>query len=309
MAWNPLGSDQKRYLCDEIARQVSCARDPRQAAWAIKLIHECFWFWTADGVDDHGRVGRDKLKYSVDYLWHSESVCGLSREACASDHAPTVRHQMSNLRHEHAVPRKLILERLMVSEPLAQAELLALLEHFCLGVVLTREDAALNSRFQRSMPPSWDITDQAADAFARYRHPSVGLFPRLHPPRGRECSPREDAPPKQVAPLLALASPRQAVTALAGADPFATSTTVDVISDLQRRFRLGNEQFRRLHHGARPSLAGHVAYCRERTRFTTHTNADVCSRLQACLAQLDQGASWDQAIAAALARFPLPVER
>jgi hypothetical protein len=312
MAWNPLGSDQKRYLCDEIARQVSSARDPGCAAWAVRLIHECFWFWTADGVDGHGRVGRDKLKYSVDHLWHSEGACGLSREACQRGDAPAVRHQASNLRHEHAVPRKLILERLMVGEPLAQAELLALLERLCLGVVLTREeDAQLNAQFQRSMPPAWDITDPAADVFARYRHPSVGLFPRLHPPRGRQSSQPGDSMPRKAGPRLVPLHPRQGAPASSGSggDPIDTSTTLEVISELQRRFALRNEHFRLLHHGKRPSLANHVAYCRERTRFTTHTNADVFSRLQVCLAQLDQGASWDQAIAAALARFPLPVEQ
>jgi hypothetical protein len=184
MAWSPLGSDQKRYLCDEISRQISSARDPRRAAWAIKLIHECFWFWTADGVDDQGRVGRDKLKYSVDALWHSESVCGLSRTDCERGHPSKVRHPTSNLRHEHAVPRKLILERLLAGAPLAQEQLLGLLERLCLGVVLTKdEDAALNAHFQRAMPPAWDIGDPAADPFARYRHPDVALFPRLHPPR------------------------------------------------------------------------------------------------------------------------------
>jgi hypothetical protein len=224
-----------------------------------------------------------------------------------------VRHQVSNLRHEHAVPRKLILERLMVGEPLAQAELMALLDRLCLGVVLTREeDAALNAHFRSSMPPHWDIGDPAADAFARYRHPSVGLFPRLHPPRGLKSLPREESPPKKAAPGLVLGSPRQRATTLANSkvDCFNPEATLQVIADLQGRFRLRNEHFRLLHHGIQPSLGGHVTYCRKKAgeggRFTVRTNVDVCKRLRLCLEQLDQGASWNQAISRALAALPLP---
>lgn len=155
MSWKPLGAADKRRLCAEISRQVEAASDQRYSPWAKHIIHQCLWFWTADGVSANGRVGRDKIKYDVDALWHSESVCGLTREACSLGHRALASHPKNLLRHEHAVPRQVIVRRILTAPSLPPASLLDVMERCCIGVVLLKsEDATLNAvhRSQSRLP-------------------------------------------------------------------------------------------------------------------------------------------------------------
>lgn len=179
--WKPLGGEHRRYLSEEIARYLPVASQGPRAPWAGRIIDSLFWFWTADGMDERGHVGRDKLKYSFDFLWHSQEACGLSRSECAAGCAVA---RAKDLRHEHAVPKDVILERLLGDPPLGADGIMALLEAKCFAVILTKaENDRLNGLFKNSMPEPWHIDDPDADPFARYKHESVGLYAKLHPPR------------------------------------------------------------------------------------------------------------------------------
>ena len=185
--WKPLSPEHKRYLSEEIARQLPLARKGPCTAWAYRIIDNYLWFWTADGEDEQGEIGRDALKYSFDFLWHSEAACGLSRAECA---AGRPEEAATDPRHEHAVPKRLIQDRLLRSPGIDANEVMAVLEQHCRAVILTNEeDKKLNKYFRNSMPSPWDIDDPGAEPFARYRHPSVGLFGKLHPPRSRAVTP------------------------------------------------------------------------------------------------------------------------
>ncbi len=98
MNWKPLDDVNKRFICDEISRQLAVAAVKRHSPWAIHLIKQGLWFWTADGQDGEGNAGRDKIKYSIQHLWHSERVCSLTRQACAQGLARSVRLHRNELR-------------------------------------------------------------------------------------------------------------------------------------------------------------------------------------------------------------------
>ena len=158
-------------LSEEIARQLPLARQGPRTAWAYRIIDNYLWFWTADGEDEQGEIGRDKLKYSFDFLWHSQAACGLSRAACA---ARRPEEAATDLRHEHAVPKSLIQDRLLRSPGIDAKEVMAVLEQHCRAVILTNEeDKKLNKFFRNSMPSPWDIDDPNADPFARYKHQAL----------------------------------------------------------------------------------------------------------------------------------------
>jgi hypothetical protein len=195
------------------------------------------------------------------------------------------------------------MQRLLAEPRLEAPAIVALLERVCFGVVLTKdEDRELSAVFPSAMPPGWSIDDLGADPFARYKHPDVQLYRVLHPPAGRRAAPdrsgdRPATPPaREVVPGAAPA---------AVADPWDPAATLEVIARLEAEHGLRNAQFKRLHHGKRPSLANHVAYCENGGRFTTESNVRVCQRLLECLVHLEQGASWDEAIDRALERYPL----
>lgn len=99
----------------------------------------------------------------------------------------------------------------------------------------------------------------------------------------------------------------------AGERDYASSrTTVDLVEAL-RALGLNDARFRRLHHfpsdrdPERSRLNDHVGYCMRQERFVPEgTNVNTARRLEACLARLRAGASWDDAIREAVQRFPIP---
>jgi hypothetical protein len=78
--------------------------------------------------------------------------------------------QRTDLRHEHSVPRRLLITMLLEMSAPTEAAVRCILD-LCVGVVVTvEEDRALNAVGMRSrMPEGWD----GRDVFARYR--AVGI--------------------------------------------------------------------------------------------------------------------------------------
>lgn len=95
--------------------------------------------------------------------------------------------QRMDLRHEHSVPRRLLITMLLELSAPTEEDVRRVLD-LCVGVVVTvEEDHALNTAGMRSrMPEGWD----GRDVFARYRAVgievvdtlSVTAIPSLDPP-------------------------------------------------------------------------------------------------------------------------------
>ena len=86
---------------------------------------------------------------------------------------------------------------------------------------------------------------------------------------------------------------------------------IKLISTLDHDFKMSVPQFCELHHkGAAPylptrSFEDHYRYCGQVQRFNEGPgNADTGRRLHVCLVVLQAGATWERAVAAALAAFP-----
>jgi hypothetical protein len=77
-----------------------------------------------------------------------------------------------NVRHEHAIPKKVLRDLLLRLESLTEETVATYLDFFLIGVVVTiEEDERLNDRFKSEMPDTfWKRGDKDyLDRFARYK--------------------------------------------------------------------------------------------------------------------------------------------
>ncbi|WP_437498155.1 hypothetical protein [Sorangium sp. So ce1099] len=167
--WEPLSGPHKEFISAEIAQLIRVARDPKHHMEKVAraLIDTLLWCWTADGVDSRtGQAGRDKMKYSFDHQYFTID---------AYERWMSQGRRASGLRHEHAVPR-CVLIHWMISQPDApnNRDVLSFLETNCFAVIVTTEEnISLNKRFRDSMPDTWACRSPNPNAFARYD--AVGL--------------------------------------------------------------------------------------------------------------------------------------
>jgi hypothetical protein len=72
-SYRPLDEVHKRFIAAEIARLAVVARDDANPMRRIArfLIDSLLWCWTADGINDAGEAGRDKLKYDCAHQLHT----------------------------------------------------------------------------------------------------------------------------------------------------------------------------------------------------------------------------------------------
>ena len=141
---NPRYRDKKTMASDA----AFVLRSPLAYGTKVAALTDIFWHWT-----------EFRGKYHGCRFW-SETA-----------HAHRHRKNVKDLRHEHIVPKKVLLEMLFdLASPSASA-VRALLDQFCVGIVVTKaEDMQLNHAGLRSrMPDDWD----EQDPWARYR--AVGL--------------------------------------------------------------------------------------------------------------------------------------
>lgn len=138
------------------------------------LIDSLLWCWTADGINDAGEAGRDKLKYDCDHQLHTVNARAVWEANGRSG---------KGLRHEHAVPRRVLLKCLLESpEPMSDAEVFEFLNRLCFAVIITIEDDRLFAgELKANMPQPWDCSAQGEARFARYD--AVGLRHLLLQPK------------------------------------------------------------------------------------------------------------------------------
>ncbi|WP_437335316.1 hypothetical protein [Sorangium sp. So ce394] len=168
MKYRPLSAVHKEFIAAEICRLVRIARDAAHPSrrTARFLIDSLLWCWTADGIDDSGDAGRDKLKYSFEHQRHTRAAKDLWT---SNGRRPT------GLRHDHAVPRKELLRCLLESpQPRAEPETLELLERLCFAIIIAKdEDARFKGSLRDTMPLPWSCDARGEQRFDRYR--AVGL--------------------------------------------------------------------------------------------------------------------------------------
>jgi hypothetical protein len=90
--------------------------------------------------------------------------------------------ERTNLRHEHSVPRRVLIGMLLTEPAPSEAEVRRVLD-LCVGAVVTvEEDRALNAAgLPARIPAGWD----GEDVFARYRAAGVELVDTWQSPGAR----------------------------------------------------------------------------------------------------------------------------
>jgi hypothetical protein len=160
-ALRPLSDVERGFIAEEVKRHIDAMRsNPSFAAMHRLLVDSLLWVWTADAYSCHDDcVVRDAFKYSVAQLRHTEAAHQLllNNDGAAK-----------GLIHEHAVPRNVLINELLVRQ-LDVEGVRGFLSRFCFGVIVTaaedREELAGSSRAR--MPHGWKPDDERRE-LARY---------------------------------------------------------------------------------------------------------------------------------------------
>jgi hypothetical protein len=155
------GAAERLWIAGEIDKLLPVARDANrsESQWADNLIRNAYlWYWTADGINAKGKVKRDLFKRDTDFLRHTDAALNAKKEG-------------RKVTHEHAVPRKVLLQHLKSEKWDSPSEIKAFLDRFCFGVIIDkeREDAKLR-RWKQKMP-----TPFSADSKPLERYKTEGI--------------------------------------------------------------------------------------------------------------------------------------
>lgn len=179
LRYRKLADENQQFIAHEIARLIPVAVTPGHSRRTARfLIDSLLWVWTADGIDEQGEAGRDKLKYDCMRQFHT-----VDARKCWEQN----KGKGTGLRHEHAVPRKQLIAWLLDQSPhLSPADVQAFLRRLCFAVVITiDEDRVLKAKgVNDKLPEEWDWN---ADGDARLlRYDNAGLIGMVRPPSCNE---------------------------------------------------------------------------------------------------------------------------
>lgn len=134
----------KEDICRDVAYVLAA---PLTEGTKIAVLNDALWTWSEfDGKIDGCR-------------WWSEAACA-------------IRENRKQLIHEHLVPRKVLIERLLELEGPATDNVARVLQQ-CIGVVITKdEDRLLNMHGLRSKMPK-DCSED--DQLGRYRFANIAV--------------------------------------------------------------------------------------------------------------------------------------
>ncbi len=178
--FEPLQPEHHEYIATYIARllpDAGSSSHPMQQ-FARHAISDALWRWTADGYNRKRRVVEtNAFKYNFNHTPFTVSALNTwnANRAAGKD-------RVAGLRHEHSVPKKCLIEKLLTMAPEPQP-IQELLSRLCKAVIVTTGDDALLTRakLRSSMPIEWD----GSDPYARYRHPRVALFDEITWPEAK----------------------------------------------------------------------------------------------------------------------------
>lgn len=119
------------------------------------VIHEVTWLWT----EFYG-------KYTGCPFWSKNALQYLLE---------TEQMKAKILRHDHIVPRNMIIKRLLYGQQMKREDLLSFLDENLIGCVLLKEeDSYLNDiGYQRVMPKGWSFGD---NAWGRYKKGNFEVY-------------------------------------------------------------------------------------------------------------------------------------
>lgn len=167
-----LEEKQQREFAKIIEFFADIAHDPNNSwrNWARTEIKNILWCWTAAALNsDTGAVSQSGVvKYDLDFLPATDAA----RKRVKHDKAKGVRH-------EHAVPRKVIAD-LIVDQNMDEEQILVLLRRCCIAALVTKhEDKKLKPR--DSMPSGWKWESDDP----RVRYVNAGLDKQIRSPDPR----------------------------------------------------------------------------------------------------------------------------
>lgn len=128
---------------------------------AERFISFVLWRWTADGVNEDGVVTQDYWKYNV----KNHASTRAAKELIKRSNAHT------GLRHEHVVPRKVLIKRIL-EQKLCGEDLFVFLCVFCKAAIITKEEDSM-LRPKSGMPAGWCWDEN--DIYVRYRNSGINL--------------------------------------------------------------------------------------------------------------------------------------
>lgn len=157
-AFEPLDSAARREICLLAIRGLRLTDTPHLRRLGQFLLDRTLWFWTADAMVG-GEYVRDAVKRDLTALPHTAAAARVSSP--------------SELRHEHAFPRKIVRKHLMslharwsdVAEDEALAEIAGVLDHCPPVLVTSEEDRKLAGPLRAGMGEGGSFEDAP---FARY---------------------------------------------------------------------------------------------------------------------------------------------
>jgi hypothetical protein len=175
--FRPLNHDEQIELAKIIRQFVPLARSEGHFLhkWAKGHIADLLWCWTASAIKlQSGRVKNDAYKYDVRV-----------HPATAKAMRVVQTKSIKQLRHEHAIPRSLLAQRIVDKDMNEEGIVDFLRKHCHAAIVLDSEDGQLDkARLRKKMPENWDW--ESGDAYARYKE--VGLLDALTWPPGHPCA-------------------------------------------------------------------------------------------------------------------------
>jgi hypothetical protein len=148
-------------------RATKAKRSPEQIAMDLSIVL----------MSALSEIGKRTFIDSTLWCWSEQDGKYATRfcsEAVAS--AGHIGHLV--LRHDHAIPRKVLADRLMTLSDRSPTSIQNFLERYCLGVTITKaDDDQLTKHGLRSkMPDGWDW----GDPLARYSSSGVSVVDRSH---------------------------------------------------------------------------------------------------------------------------------
>lgn len=156
LRWEPLGEREKRALSEwasAFAKSAATA-DNSMRKVARHLLDSVLWLWTADAIDPRdGCVKRDAIKHDFEHLRYTKAALQQLRANQAAHPYRTSRWR-DGLQHEHIVPKKYLLDRILSGDH-GPESIRELLDRLCRAAIVTADEHS----DLPDLPERWDEMD------------------------------------------------------------------------------------------------------------------------------------------------------
>lgn len=182
----------RRWLATRIV-EAARANEPRYHALVQRLVADLLRRWTADAIQ--GDALKVEAHWNDDAAFERLPSTKAARDAHAAFKSSRARR---SYKHEHIVPVTLLADGILALTEPSVDEVLAILERFCVAVLIHEGEEALLSKrrgdgpgYRTRMPPGWTLSLESdpwdrfkrtllEDGSGRTLHDAVD-FPKGHP--------------------------------------------------------------------------------------------------------------------------------